>query len=130
MSVTRIDSHPKFNKDKPSTPVEHGPIIGLDGDFSTNEFMKEQFEGMAVKKFLCDMGFIIVGNRAEFVSEKGSFSIELPPTFNSLSFACGFHGFHRHGGLSREVKIMIGKLGVACNLARIIWKSNDKRSVA
>jgi hypothetical protein len=130
MSVTRIDSHPKFSRNKPSTPVEHDPIVTLDGHLSANEFMKETFEWLAVKKFLCDMGFAIVDNKAEFISEKACFSIELPPTFNSLSFACGFHGFHRHGGLSKDVKVMIGKLGVASNLAGAMWKSLVKQSVA
>jgi hypothetical protein len=125
-SVTRIDSHPNFRKN--TGPVEHDPIVGLDGDLSENEFMKHSFEPHAVRKFLCDMGFILSDNLAAILVNGESIIIDVPPTFASLSYACGALCFRTRDSKSR--KILIGRLGIACGFAMGMWKEEFGKKIA
>lgn len=134
--VIRIESHPAFNRIK-DQKVSHGPIFGLDGGEIDNEFMSQSVEQKAVVKFLCDMGFVVHNRLGVPVASYQGFSdfpsdwisMEVPPSFASLSYACGMYAF-RSKDLTRPQMILFGRLGIAANLALTMWKQAWKIKAA
>lgn len=134
--VFSISSHPRFGL-SPRVAVQHDNIVGLDKDPIENEFMEEYLESRAVVKFLCDMGFIV--HNPTFGSTVATFkngefpsdwvSLDVPPSFAMLSYACGLHAF-RNKDLTRPQAILIGKLGIAANQASFMWKQKYRLKIA